>query len=87
MKLHTEDEDLVRSRIEHAAEDERRRRRGFGWALLSFLGSLLVGLLLCAWGLHSTDPVLGPAIFTTGVVFTNVGVLVTLLVCYRRVGE
>ncbi|MDQ3556200.1 MAG: hypothetical protein M3409_05430 [Gemmatimonadota bacterium] len=73
-------ETAVQERIAHAPEDERRRRRVFLWALLSFLGSLLAGLVLCAWGLHSSHPVMGPALFEAGVLLTNAGVLIILLV-------
>ena len=87
MDRYRETEESTRRRTDEAEEENRERRRVLAWVLVSFAASLGAGLLLCALGLHSTDSVLGPTLFRSGVLLTNIGILATLLFAYQRLGR
>jgi hypothetical protein len=59
-------------------------RRAFVAALAGCVVSLLAGLALMAWALHTTDPQLGEAAFLGGLIVGYAGITVTLARYYLR---
>ena len=72
------------SRLRAEAEADRDRRRDFFRTALECLAWCAFGLLGMAWGLHSTDALLGKGAFWAGVGAGNAGVIFALLGWYRR---
>ena len=75
---------MARDRERAAAEADRARRLDFFRTALECLAWCALGLAGMAWGLHSTDALLGRGLFYAGVGAGNAGIIFALLGCYRR---
>lgn len=64
--------------------NERARRREFLLYLLSFTFWTLLGVAIAGWGMHTTRVAYSRAAIEVGVLLGNAGILLTLLVAYRR---
>lgn len=63
---------------------ERARRREFLLYLLSFTFWTLLGVGIAGWGMHTTQVAYSRAAIEVGILVGNAGILLTLLVAYRR---
>jgi hypothetical protein len=79
--------EMLESRRSAAEEEERARRRGYLLYLLSFAFWSLLGLLLCTWGMHTSNPEYGRVAVEAGVLIANAGVIATLCWAYARGGR
>lgn len=63
---------------------ERALRREFLLYLLSFIFWTLLGVGIAGWGMHTTRVAYSRVAIEVGMLLGNAGVLLTLLVAYRR---
>lgn len=72
------------ARAREAVEADRARRRDLVRTAFECMGWCAVGLAGMAWGLHTTDALMGRGVFYAGVGAGNAGVIFSVLACYRR---
>ena len=72
------------ARLREAAESDRDRRRDLIRTAFECLAWCALGLVGMAWGLHTTDALLGRAAFYAGAGAGNAGVIFAVLGWYRR---
>jgi hypothetical protein len=83
-RFHPVDQELLRARLEHM-EQEARQRRSLYWQTLALcVLFLFLGLVLCGWGMHTTDRSWGLLAVNGGVLLADAGILGTLLWAYQR---
>jgi hypothetical protein len=76
------------AQVERNARTERDARRALRWSLLrtclELVLSIAFGFSFIAWSAHTHDPELGLQLFHIGQLAWIAGVMITLLVAYRR---
>lgn len=72
------------ARLREADQADRDRRRDFFRTAAECLGWCALGLAGMAWGLHTTDGLLGRGVFYAGVGAGNAGIIFSVLAAYRR---
>lgn len=77
-------QEMLENRRRAAEEEERARRRDLIIYSISFLFWPLLGALICMWGMHTPRVEYSRAIMEAGIVLGNAGVIVTLMVAYKR---
>lgn len=75
---------LEAARLREADQADRDRRRDFFRTAAECLGWCVLGLTGMAWGMHTTDALLGRAVFYAGVGAGNAGIIFSVLAAYRR---
>ena len=72
------------ARLREADQADRDRRRDFFRTAAECLGWCALGLAGMAWGMHTTDALLGRGVFYAGVGAGNAGIILSVLAAYRR---
>lgn len=76
--------EMLERRLRATELHERARRREFLLYLLSFIFWTLLGVAIAGWGMHTTRVAYSRVAMEVGILVGNAGILVTLLVAYRR---
>ena len=71
-------------RLEEIADLERRDRRALVRTVLLLLFWPALGLAGMAWGFQMNDALWGQTIFLASAAIGNAGILITLVMAYRR---
>lgn len=79
LRFHDTDPERIVRRLEEIAEVERSRRRSVLRSVCGMVASIVISLLIMAWGFSMTDPDLGPTVFFGGALVGNVGIVLSLL--------
>jgi hypothetical protein len=80
-------EEMERKRVEEHQMAARDSFRATVWTALMCVVWSCVGLVVMAWGLHTTDPELGQLAWRGGVIIGYTGILLTVVRWYLKAKE
>jgi hypothetical protein len=83
-RLQAELDRIARERLETERLANRQSRGALARACLECVGSCVLGLVIMAYGFHTTDVLVGKAFLLGGMAVGYTGMLIALVGAYRR---